>query len=64
MRDPNLFHIWIQWLNDLGGTFVPYRDLEEKKEPTGRRCLDKKPRQYELDPEKYATNSNGSVVRL
>lgn len=64
MRDPNLFHIWLTWLRDLGGFYAPMRDLEEKKPPTGRRNPDKKARQYPLDPEKYAVTSKGSVVRL
>ena len=63
-RDPSLFHIWLGWLRDLGGSYTPMRDLEEKKPPTGRRNPDIKPRQYELDPEKYGINSKGSVVRL
>ena len=40
-RDPGLFHIWLSWAKDLGLTFEPYRDLSEKKEPTGRRDPDK-----------------------
>ena len=43
MRDPNLFHTWLSWLRDLGGTYEPVRDLDEKKPYTGRRDPDKKP---------------------
>ena len=63
-RDPGLFEVWRKWLADLGGTYEPVRNLEERKAPTGRRDADTKPRQYELDPEKYAITSKGSVVRL
>ncbi len=64
MRDPRAFDIWLSWLRDLGGSYTPVRNLEEPKAPTGRRDPDKRARQYELDPEKYAINSNGSVIRL
>lgn len=63
MKDPNLFHVWLQWLRDLGGTFEPYRNLEEPKPHTGRRDLDRRPRQYELG-DKYAMTSKGQVIRL
>ena len=70
MRDPRAYEIWISWLRDLGGSYTPMRDLSEKKEPTGRRDLDKKPRQYELgahsDPDfgGYGIKPNGQVIRL
>jgi hypothetical protein len=63
MRDPNLFHVWLGWLRELGGACEPIRDLEEKKPYTGRRDSDKRPRQYELG-DKYGINPNGSVIRL
>ena len=68
-RDPNLFHVWLSWLKDLGGTYEPMRDLSERK-PGGRRDPDLKPRQYELgtysDPDfgGYGIKPNGQVVRL
>jgi hypothetical protein len=62
--DKNLFHIWLGWLHDLGGTFVPYRTFEEPKPPRGRRDQDKKPRRYELDDKKYGVRTSGAVVRL
>lgn len=63
-QDQNLFHIWLGWLRDLGGTYIPMRDLDEKKPYTGRRDPDKKPRQYPLDPEKYAITTKGTIIRL
>ena len=63
MRDPRAFDIWLSWLRDLGGSYTPIRDLDEKKPYTGRRDPDRKPRQYELG-EKYGINPNGSVIRL
>ena len=63
MRDPRTFDIWLSWLRDLGGSYTPIRDLEEKKPYTGRRDKDRQPRQYELG-EKYGINPNGSVIRL
>ena len=62
MRDPNLFHLWLSLLKDLGGTYEPMRDLSERK-PGGRRDPDRKPRQYELG-DKYAITSKGQVIRL
>ena len=70
IRDPNLFHVWLQWLRDLGGTYEPMRDLSEPKPPTGRRDPDKKPRQYEIgahsDPDfgGYGIMPGGQVIRL
>lgn len=70
MRDPAAFHIWLSWLRDLGGTFEPYRNLDEPKAPTGRRDSDRKPRQYEIgthsDPDfgGYGIKPNGQVIRL
>ena len=64
MRDPNLFHIWLTWLRELGGTYEPIRDLDEKKPYTGRRLEDKKPRQYELDDKKYGMDpTTGAIWR-
>lgn len=62
-RDPNLFHVWLSWLKDLGGTYEPMRDLSEPKAPTGRRDPDRRPRRYPLG-EKYGIKSNGQVIRL
>ncbi len=59
----NLLLLWMSWLHDLGGTYEPTPDLSERK-PGGRRDVDRRPRQYELDPEKYGVRTNGSVVRL
>lgn len=63
MRDPRALDLWISWLHDLGGSYTPMLDLEEKKPLSGRRDPDKRARQYELG-EDYAINSNGSVIRL
>jgi hypothetical protein len=63
-HEENLFHVWLGWLMDLGGTYEPIRNLEERKIPTGRRDIDKKPRRYELDDEKYGVRTNGAIVRL
>ena len=63
-RDPTLFHVWLSWLKDLGGTYEPMLDLSEPKPRTGRRDEDKRARQYELPADKYAITSKGSVVRL
>ena len=59
----NRFHIWLQWLRELGGTYEPMRDLTEPKPRTGRRDLDRKPRQYLLSDEKYGEDKNGSIWR-
>lgn len=61
-RDPNLFHIWLSWLRDLGGTFEPLRDLSEKKPPTGRRNPDIKPGQYDLDDKKYGMDPKTGAI--
>jgi hypothetical protein len=62
-QKPNLFHLWLSWLKDLGGQYEPMRDFSERK-PGGRRDPDRKPRQYALPADKYAITSKGSVVRL
>jgi hypothetical protein len=61
-RGPNLFHVWLSWLRDLGGTFVPYHNLDEPKPPTGRRDPDTKPRQYELDDKKYGMDPKTGTI--
>lgn len=48
MKDPRLFHVWLGWLRDLGGQYLPIHNLDEPKPPTGRRDPDKRPRQYPL----------------
>ena len=61
-RDENLFHVWLSWLTDLKGTFVPYRDTEEKKPYTGRRDPDKRSRQYDLDDKKYGMDPKTGTI--
>ena len=61
-RDPGLFDLWLQWSKDLGLTFEPYRDLSEKKEPTGRRDPDKHPRAYALDDKKYGMDPKTGAI--
>ena len=61
-RDPSLFHIWLQWLRELGGQFEVYRDLSERKPPTGRRDPDRKPRSYKLDNKKYGMDPNTGTI--
>lgn len=63
--------VWMSWLKELGGSYEPVRDLEEKKPHTdGRRNPDLKPRRYELgthsDPDfgGYGIKPNGQIVRL
>ena len=56
------FDLWLTWLKDLGGTFEPYRDLEEHKIPTGRRDPDRKPREYPLDDEKYGQDPKTGTI--
>ena len=67
----NLFHVWLKWLSDLGGSYEPIRDLDEKTLPTGRRDPDTKPRSYEVgthvrgrNPKMYAIKPSGQVVRV
>lgn len=63
MRDENLFHIWLGWLKDLGGTFEPVRNLEDRKTPaSGRRDKDRQPRQYELDNDKYGMDPKTGTI--
>jgi hypothetical protein len=62
-HDRNLFHIWLTWLLELGGEFLPYVG-PGRKPVTGRRNPDTKPRQYELNPEKYGMDpKTGSIWR-
>ena len=57
---PNLFHLWLQWLKDLGGEFIPVRDLSEPKPRTGRRDPDKRARDY---PDRKSTRLNSSHIQ-
>ena len=59
----NLFHIWLGWLKDLGGSFEPMRDLSEPKPLTGRRDPDRKPRDYPLTTDKYTIDNKGAIRR-
>ena len=61
-RDPGLFEIFRLWLRELGGTFEPYRDLEERKSYTGRRDKDCQPRPYELDNDKYGMDPKTGTI--
>ena len=63
-RDSAAFQMWLSWLKDLGGNFTPVYNNDDPPLPKGRRDPDRKPRRYELDPEKYAVTTKGSVVRL
>lgn len=63
MTDPRNFDVWMSWLKDFGGKFVPVVNNDDPSPRTGRRDPDRKPRQYELG-DKYGINSNGSVIRL
>jgi hypothetical protein len=53
------FDIWLGWLKELGGSYSYLRDEKSTKvhEPKG------KPTQRPLDPEKYTTDTNGTVRR-
>ncbi len=60
----NLFHVWLGWLKDLGGTYEPVRDLDEPKtHKDGRRNPDTKPRQYDLNGEDYQIDKRGVITR-
>ena len=61
-RDPSLFAIWLQWARDLGLTFTPYRDIEEKKPYTGWRDPFKRPRRYPLDDKKYGMDPKTGTI--
>ena len=56
----NKFHIFLEWLRSLGGTFEPVRNLDEPKLPTGRRA--NRPNQYELDNEKYGMDPKTGTI--
>jgi len=60
----NKFHIFLDWLKDLGGEYLPMRDLDEPKtHKDGRRNPDTKPRQYELSGEDYKIDKHGVITR-
>lgn len=61
-RDPGLFEIWRLWARELGLTFEPYHDLEERKPYTGRRDKDRQPRFYELDNDKYGMDPKTGAI--
>ena len=63
MKDPNLFAVWLGWLRDLGGKHESVSTASEPKERTGRRDPDNKPRQYELDNERYGMDPNTGSIR-
>lgn len=57
------FDVWRSWLADLGGTFEPYRDFEERKKHTdGRRNRDTKPGEHPLDNEKYGQDPKTGTI--
>jgi len=57
----NKFHVWLQWLESLGGQYEPMRDLSEPKTHTdGRRNADLRPRAYSLDGWRYELDSKGT----
>ena len=59
----NMFPVWKSWLTDLGGSFDDTPEPRVQK-ISGRRDPDTKPRQYQLDPKKFATTERGYIVHL
>lgn len=60
----NRFHIFLEWVRSLGGTYEPVRNLDEPKKHTdGRRNPDTKPRQYPLTTEFHTINDKGVIRR-
>jgi hypothetical protein len=52
--------IFISWLKDLGGEYIPFFPEPEKKVHTS----DEPRKQYRLNPKYYFTDKHGSVRRI
>jgi hypothetical protein len=63
LADVNPFHLWLEWLRDLGGTYEPLRDLDEPKPVSGRRDPANKPRAYRVSNKTHYYDRNGSLRR-
>lgn len=59
----NVFWVWLNWLQELGGDFQPLM-VEASQKRTGRRDPDTKPRTYSLKDRVYdMKDKRGIIVR-
>ena len=59
----NKFDFFLEWLTDLGGSYVPiFADPDPSPKRTGRRDPDTKPRQYPLNPKVYGEHRDTGMI--
>lgn len=56
------FNLWMMWLKDVGGSFLPYRD-DPPTPPKTPRTPRHKLLQRPLAPKKYLRTESGQVVK-